>query len=60
MSSPTQWNPKSLPEVIHLCPPGDSNVMPCCGRTPHEVPVWHRLTTDAALVTCDPGRMAAR
>lgn len=39
-------------EIVHRCPPGSSNMMPCCGQTPFEVPRWHRMTLDAALVTC--------
>ena len=36
----------------HACPPGDSGTMPCCGRTPFEVPGSDRMTLDPALVTC--------
>ena len=43
-----------MAETVHLCPPGDSGVMPCCGRTPFEA-VADRMTLDADLVTC-PGR----
>lgn len=51
-----QWNPENLPEVVvHRCPPAGSGEMPCCGRTPIEVPLHHRLTLDPGLVTC-PGR----
>lgn len=43
-------------EITHLCPQAGSGVMPCCGRTPLEVPIArHRITLDPALVTC-PGR----
>lgn len=38
--------------VTHRCPPKGSGLMPCCGRTPFEVPTWDRMTLDAALVTC--------
>jgi len=37
--------------VVHRCPPGDAALMPCCGRTPFEVP-GDRMTTSLALVTC--------
>lgn len=39
---------------VHQCPPRGSGVMPCCGRTPFEVPTWNRMTLDSLLVTC-PG-----
>jgi hypothetical protein len=41
----------------HRCPPEGSNVMPCCGRSPYEVPLKHRITTDPRLVTCRPGHV---
>lgn len=28
-------------------------MMPCCGRTPFEVPRTDRITLDPALVTCE-------
>jgi hypothetical protein len=39
-------------EITHQCPPGDGGLMPCCGLTPFEVPRYHRMTEDPALVTC--------
>lgn len=40
-------------EVVHMCPPEGSGLMPCCGRTPFEVPRWeHRITLQPSLVTC--------
>lgn len=39
-------------ETVHLCPPGDSGLMPCCNRTPFEVPRTDRMTLDRSLVTC--------
>ena len=36
----------------HACPPVGSGLMPCCGRTPFEVPRSHRITVDTDLVTC--------
>lgn len=47
-----RWNPEGRDEVTHRCPPKGSGVMPCCDQTPLEVPLWHRLTLDPALVTC--------
>lgn len=37
---------------VHACPPDGSGIMPCCGRTPFEVPRTDRMTSDPALVTC--------
>ena len=54
------WNPGGYPEVTHLCPPEGSGVMPCCGRTPLEVPTYHRLTLDPALATCTGNIPTAR
>jgi hypothetical protein len=39
-------------EVIHACPPGDEGLMPCCERTPFEVPEDDRMTLDPEQVTC--------
>lgn len=39
-------------ETIHLCPPGDEGLTPCCGRTPFELPSTDRLTEVRNLVTC--------
>jgi hypothetical protein len=39
-------------ETTHLCPPGDSALMPCCNRSPFEVPRTDRMTVDRSLVTC--------
>lgn len=44
-----------LDEVTHRCPPSGSGLMPCCDRTPFEVPEWHRLTLDDPPVTCREG-----
>lgn len=41
--------------VIHECPPGDEGYMPCCNRTPFELPPTDRITTDPARVTCRTG-----
>lgn len=37
--------------TIHACPPRGSGLMPCCGRTPFDVPESDRMTVDG-LVTC--------
>ena len=39
-------------ETTHLCPPGDSALTPCCGKSPFELPKTDRLTEDPKLVTC--------
>ena len=47
-----RWDPHGHPEVIHRCPAPGEYLLPCCGQTPLEVPRWHRLTLDPAMVTC--------
>lgn len=42
-------------EITHRCPPIGSGVMPCCGRTPFEVPRTDRMTEQDALVNCSTG-----
>ncbi len=44
-----------IPEVVHLCPPGDENLTPCCGRSPLGL-IGDRITLDPELVTCRGGR----
>lgn len=46
------------PEVVHGCPPDGSGLTPCCGRTPFELPLTDRISSEAP-VTC-PGAAAAR
>lgn len=38
-------------EPVHACPPEGTGVMPCCGRTPFEVPRTDRMTSTEP-VTC--------
>jgi hypothetical protein len=40
-------------EIVHGCPPDGSGVTPCCGRTPFELPLSDRISSEAP-VTC-PG-----
>jgi hypothetical protein len=50
-------SPRTSPppcSVVHQCPPDGAGVMPCCGRTPFEVPRTDRMTADASAVTCKP------
>lgn len=49
-----RWNPDGRPEITHECPPQGGQLLPCCKRTPYEIPLYHRLTLDRELVTC-PG-----
>jgi hypothetical protein len=39
-------------EIVHLAPPDNQALMPCCGRTPFELSNTDRLTLDPELVTC--------
>lgn len=38
--------------AVHACPVSGSTQMPCCGRTPFEVPRTDRITNDSDSVTC--------
>jgi predicted transcriptional regulator len=40
-------------EVVHQCPPSGTGVMPCCGKTPSEVPLIDRMTGFESMVTCN-------
>lgn len=43
----------AVDEIVHACPPdGGGGLMPCCGRTPFEVPRTDRMTVQGELVTC--------
>ena len=39
------------PETVHGCPPDGSGLTPCCGRTPFELPLTDRISSEAP-VTC--------
>jgi hypothetical protein len=43
-----------LGDVTHAMPPDRDVVMPCCQRTPFEVPRTDHMTADPSLVTCHP------
>jgi hypothetical protein len=47
--------PQTAETAVHACPPGDTGIMPCCGKTPFEVPRSDRMATDPGLVTCWTG-----
>ncbi|MGW2720814.1 hypothetical protein [Streptomyces sp. NPDC001492] len=38
-------------ETVHRCPPDGSGLTPCCGRTPFELPISDRISSEAP-VTC--------
>jgi len=38
--------------IIHACPPSGSGLMPCCGRSPIDVPLTERISMDGTAVTC--------
>ncbi|WP_338683875.1 hypothetical protein QD712_25650 [Streptomyces acidiscabies] len=39
-------------DVVHACPPPGSGLTPCCGRTPFELPLQDRISSEAP-VTCN-------
>lgn len=45
-------------ETVHACPiPGTgAATVPCCGKTPFELPRTDRMTSDPKLVTCGADR----
>lgn len=45
-------------ETVHACPPGNSSLTPCCGRTPFELSRTDRLTYDEDQITCQAARTA--
>lgn len=49
---------ESTPETVHLAPPIGSGTMPCCGKTPWEVPTGDRMTVHEDLATCSRGSNA--
>lgn len=48
----TRWI-MSIESVIHRTPPPGQAVTPCCEHTLFELPVWDRMTSDPAAVTCE-------
>lgn len=46
--------------TVHACPPGESGIMPCCGRTPFEVDPSDRITASPSAVTCSTGGASHR
>lgn len=45
-------------EVVHGCPPDGSGLTPCCGRSPFELPLGDRISSEAST-TC-PGQGGSR
>ena len=41
-------------ETVHACPPDGSGLTPCCGRTPFELPLGDRISSEAPT-TCKGG-----
>lgn len=39
-------------ELTHLVPPTGQHITPCCGRSPFDLPRWHRMTLNVDDVTC--------
>ncbi|MFJ4682015.1 hypothetical protein [Streptomyces sp. NPDC088789] len=46
-------------EIVHGCPPDGSDLTPCCGKSPVELPRYDRMTINTAAVTC-PGTAPAK
>jgi hypothetical protein len=44
--------------IVHACPPEGSGLMPCCGRSPIDVPLTERISMDGTAVTCAGTRKA--
>lgn len=42
----------ALGYLVHQAPNDDSGAMPCCGRTPFEVPATDQMTLEPEAVTC--------
>lgn len=38
--------------TVHECPAASTGLMPCCGRSPSEVPPGDMTAGDLAFVTC--------
>jgi hypothetical protein len=44
--------------IVHACPPDGSGLMPCCGRSPIDVPLTERISMDGTAITCAGARKA--
>ncbi|MEV6791293.1 hypothetical protein AB0M87_04670 [Streptomyces sp. NPDC051320] len=42
-------------EIVHACPPDGSGLTPCCGRTPFELPLTDRISSEAPTTCTRPG-----
>ncbi|MES9522424.1 hypothetical protein [Streptomyces capoamus] len=45
-------------EVFHGCPPDGSGLTPCCGRTPFELPLGDRISSEAPITCTAPAPVA--
>jgi hypothetical protein len=45
--------------TTHACPPDNSALTPCCGKTPFELARTDRLTYDLAEITCTHDKPSA-
>lgn len=41
-------------ETVHACPPDGSGLTPCCGRTPFELPLGDRISSEAPTTCTGP------
>ncbi|MFD4738689.1 hypothetical protein ACFWNQ_15150 [Streptomyces virginiae] len=46
------------PGVVHGCPPTGSGLTPCCGRTPFELPLADRISSEATVTCAGPAEGA--
>jgi hypothetical protein len=64
LASKTSPKGDAKAEVIHACPPDGSGLTPCCGRTPFELPLSDRISSEAPItctapaVVAEPGKEA--
>ena len=65
LASKTSPKAGSKPEIVHGCPPDGSGLTPCCGRTPFELPLGDRISSEAPItcatapaVVAEPGKEA--
>jgi hypothetical protein len=46
-------------EIVHACPPDGSGLTPCCGRTPFELPLGDRISSEAPITCTTPPAVVA-
>ena len=47
------------PEIVHACPPDGSGLTPCCGRTPFELPLTDRISSEVPVTCTTPPAVVA-